>query len=236
MQSKPGGALTAVMVALTMTTGMVEAVSFLALGPVFTAMQTGNVLFLGFALVREGGLSAVASSVSLGAFAVGAVAGARLASRVDARQRRWFVVALFVEGALLVAAALAAWGLERAGGSPSGRHVVVIAMVALAMGVRNVTTLRAHVPDLPTTLVTRAMTAMISGSPLGHDTALGYGTGATARRAASVLAMFAGGLLGAWLIRTDWPPAGVLLLVAGSVVAIAVAYATAPRFGRPGAR
>ncbi|MEV6651822.1 YoaK family protein [Streptomyces sp. NPDC051219] len=148
MQPKPGGALTAVMVVLTMTTGMVEAVSFLALGPVFTAMQTGNVLFLGFALMREGGLSAAASAISLGAFALGTVAGARLESGVDARQRRWFVVALLVESCLLAVAAFAAWGLERADGSPSGRHVVVIALVALAMGVRNVTTLRAHVPDL----------------------------------------------------------------------------------------
>ncbi|WP_267245653.1 DUF1275 family protein [Streptomyces sp. PR69] len=30
------------MVALTVTTGVVEAVSFLVLGPVFTAVQTGN--------------------------------------------------------------------------------------------------------------------------------------------------------------------------------------------------
>ncbi|MEV6651823.1 hypothetical protein [Streptomyces sp. NPDC051219] len=80
------------------------------------------------------------------------------------------------------------------------------------------------------------MTAMISGSPLGHDTALGYGSGATARRTASVLAMFLGGLAGAWLIRADWPPAGVLLAVAGTVLAVGVGYATRPRLHPRGAR
>ena len=38
-----------VLVVLTMTTGLVDAVSVLGLGRVFTANMTGNVVFLGFA-------------------------------------------------------------------------------------------------------------------------------------------------------------------------------------------
>ncbi|RSS78995.1 DUF1275 family protein, partial [Streptomyces sp. WAC06614] len=42
------------MVVLTGVTGLVEAVSLLALGPVFNAMQTGNLLFLSFGVVGAG--------------------------------------------------------------------------------------------------------------------------------------------------------------------------------------
>ncbi|NUK89674.1 DUF1275 domain-containing protein, partial [Streptomyces lunaelactis] len=104
------------MAVLTLATGMVEAVSLLALGPVFTAMQTGNVLFLGFALIGEGGVSAVATSLSLGAFVVGNIVGARLESVMDAHGRRWFDIALFTEAALLAVAGFTAWGLDMADG------------------------------------------------------------------------------------------------------------------------
>ncbi|MFF3454932.1 YoaK family protein [Streptomyces sp. NPDC002730] len=238
METKPGPdltstPLTSLMEALTLTTGMVEAVSLLALGSVFTAMQTGNVLFFGFALVGEGSASAVATSVSLGSFAAGALLGARLESAMEARKRRWLVLALIMESALLAVAAFTAWGLVRADGAPSARHIAVVALVALAMGMRNVTAMRAHVPDLPTTLVTRTITALVSGSQLGHDTALGYGSGASARRGVAVLAMFTGGVLGAWLLHLHWSPTGVLLLVAAVVLAVAAAVATTSRHRPP---
>jgi uncharacterized membrane protein YoaK (UPF0700 family) len=233
VKPKPGFALTAAMVALTVTTGIVEAVSFLVLGPVFTAVQTGNLLFLGFSIAGEGGLSPAASSASLGGFAVGAVLGARFEASVDARGRRWFVVALFAESALLGLAALVAWGIEGPGDPLSGRHLAVTATVAAAMGVRNVTTLRARVPDLPTTLATRALTALLGGSPLGLDTRIPPGARNEGRRMASVGAMFAGGLLGAWLLHEAVRPPVVLLLVAVGVAAIGIVYGFVPRYRAP---
>src|SRR5438876_5917986 len=53
---------------LTFTTGLVDAVSFLGLGNVFTANMTGNVVFLGFGIAGSGGLQVVAPLVSLGSF------------------------------------------------------------------------------------------------------------------------------------------------------------------------
>jgi uncharacterized membrane protein YoaK (UPF0700 family) len=40
---------------LSLTTGLVDAVSVLGLGKVFTANMTGNVIFLGFALAGTPG-------------------------------------------------------------------------------------------------------------------------------------------------------------------------------------
>jgi hypothetical protein len=46
------------LILLTTVTGVVDAVSYIALGHVFVANMTGNVVFLGFALAGAPGLSA----------------------------------------------------------------------------------------------------------------------------------------------------------------------------------
>ncbi|MCX4540087.1 YoaK family protein [Streptomyces sp. NBC_01565] len=221
--------LAALMLVLTTATGMIEAVSLLALGPVFTAMQTGNVLYLAFGAAVEGNLPALAPAVSLASFAAGAVCAARLESATEARGRRWFVIGLLVEGTLILAAAGAGWGVAPHYGSPTVRHLAVAAILAVAMGFRNVTSMRVNLPGVPTTLVTRSMTAFFGGSALGQDSAFGYGTTAWELRALAVLAMFTGGLAGALLVRTGWPVTWLLLAPAVLVLAVATTYLTQPR-------
>jgi uncharacterized membrane protein YoaK (UPF0700 family) len=49
--------VTATLLAMTAVSGIVDAVSFIALGHVFTANMTGNIVFLGFAIGGVAGLS-----------------------------------------------------------------------------------------------------------------------------------------------------------------------------------
>src|SRR5664279_4680765 len=77
--------LTRALLVLTFTTGLVDAVSYLGLGRVFTANMTGNIVFLGFGLAGSGGLPVVAPLVSLASFLVGARGGGILAERVGDR-------------------------------------------------------------------------------------------------------------------------------------------------------
>ncbi|MFD3540455.1 YoaK family protein [Streptomyces sp. NPDC058662] len=219
---------TGLMLVLTWVTGLIEAVSLLALGPVFTAMQTGNVLFLSFGAARVGDLPALPSAVSLAAFAAGAVGGARLESAAQAHGWRWISIGLSAETTLILAAAAAGWGLAPRYGDPSAPHLAVTALLAVAMGLRTVTSMRVNVPGVPTTLVTRSVTALLGGSVLGQDSALGYGTGAWVRRALAVLAMFAGGLVGALLVRADWPVGALLLPAAAVVLGVALLYRAQP--------
>ncbi|MEU9147373.1 YoaK family protein [Streptomyces sp. NPDC048349] len=221
--------LTGLMLVLTAVTGLVEAVSLLALGPVFTAMQTGNVLFLAFGLAGAGSLPAASAALSLAAFAGGAVLGARLESAAEARGWRWLGVGLYAEAALILAGAALGWGVAPRYGHPAAVHLAVTGLLAAAMGIRTVTSMRVALPGVPTTLVTRSMTALVGSSALGHDHAFGYGTGAWRRRALAVLAMFTGGLAGALLVRAGWT-VGELLLPAGAVVpAVALAHRALPR-------
>jgi uncharacterized membrane protein YoaK (UPF0700 family) len=62
----PGtGAPPTILLGMTAVTGMVDAVSFLALGSVFTANMTGNVVLLGFTIGGVAGLSAFKSLMAL---------------------------------------------------------------------------------------------------------------------------------------------------------------------------
>src|SRR3712207_5284995 len=76
----PGNAesLRVALMALTVVTWLVDAVSFLGLGRVFTANMTGNVVFLGFAAAGAPGLSVSRSLASLIALLFGALVGGRL--------------------------------------------------------------------------------------------------------------------------------------------------------------
>src|SRR5712671_1882943 len=64
---------------LTVSSGAVDAISFVALGKVFTAFMTGNVAFLGLRVagssVAPGGVAILAS---MGAFAVGVFLSTRI--------------------------------------------------------------------------------------------------------------------------------------------------------------
>src|SRR6478609_3635772 len=103
----PGALLT-----LTLVTGMVDAVSFLGLGHVFTANMTGNVVFLGFAVAGASGLSVRASAIGLVSFLAGAVAGGRFGLERSGRsRRRWLTLAGGTEVVLLGAATVCAIGV-----------------------------------------------------------------------------------------------------------------------------
>src|SRR2546429_2688514 len=106
VEAKPRS-LAALLVVLTITTGLVDAVSCLGLGRVFTANMTGNIVFLGFALAGAPGLSVSRSSASLAAFLVGALLGGRFGvTLAGVAKGRWLLIVAIVEAVLYFAAAL----------------------------------------------------------------------------------------------------------------------------------
>src|SRR5205807_7843826 len=93
----------------TVATGLIDAVSYLALGHVFTANMAGNVVFLAFAVAGAPGLSITRSLTALIAFLIGALIGGRVATRLsEVVTPSWITTALSLESALLLAATLAA--------------------------------------------------------------------------------------------------------------------------------
>ena len=184
------------LLALTFTTGLVDAVSYLALGRVFTANMTGNVVLLGFGIAGSGGLPVVAPIVSLGAFLVGAGAGGVLVRRLADRHPRLVASGLATETCLLGIAAVVAATTTVHPGNASAYALIVL--MACAMGVRNAVVRSIAVPDLTTTVLTMTLTGFAAESrPAG-----GSGNGSL-RMSAAVLAMLAGAIAGALLLKTS---------------------------------
>ena len=98
--------LAVLLLTLTFSTGLVDAVSYLGLGRVFSANMTGNVVLLGFGIAGGYALPIVAPIVSLLAFVAGAALGGRLAQLLAHRHRAHLSAALGAEVTLLGAAAL----------------------------------------------------------------------------------------------------------------------------------
>jgi uncharacterized membrane protein YoaK (UPF0700 family) len=193
----PDRLLPALLLALTAVTGFIDAVSYVALGHVFTANMTGNVVFLGFAMAGAQGLSIGRSLVALGAFVIGAIIGGRLAARIASGPRlRWASVGFGIEAILLlVGAALAAGAGPDLLRDPPRLYGLIV-LTGLAMGVRNAVVRKVAEHDLTTTVLTLTITGIAADSSLAGGTDPGW-----SRRALSVALMFVGAAAGAWLLR-----------------------------------
>jgi len=186
-----------VLVGMTAVTGLVDAVSFLSLGRVFTANMTGNILLLAFATARVSGLSVARSSTALIAFFLGAILGGRITSRATADSRiRFAAQAFLIEVIFLSAASFCSIGYRSDLLGHSLQPLVLIAFTGLAMGTRNAAVRKLAIPDLTTTVLTLTVTGIAADSSLakGNNPRL-------ARRVGSVLAIFFGAAFGAVIIR-----------------------------------
>src|SRR3954470_8441846 len=205
---------------LTFSTGLVDAVSYLGLGRVFTANMTGNIVLLGFGIAGSGGLPVVAPLVSLGTFLVGSAVGGAMATRIGHRHAQHVARALGIETALVLCAAIVAAAADAGRGSFS--RDAIIALLALGMGVRNATVRRLAVPDLTTTVLTMTLTGLAADSRVA-----GGSGGGSVRRIAAVLAMLLGAVAGALLLKISLVPP--LLGAAALALLVVVAYLPATR-------
>ena len=234
----PGlGPLRGLLLTLTVVTGVVDAVSILALGRVFVANMTGNVVFSAFAVVGAPGFSLSASLFALAGFLAGAYAGGRLIARTAADR-----------GALLRAGAGAEFGLAAAvlliaglSGDPGVSHGTLqlgngasgafgagvtdalAALLAAAMGVQNAVARKLAVPDLTTTVLTMTLTG------IGADIRAALGRNTTAerdlgRRLLAVATMVIGAAAGASLTLRVSPLSALAL--AAALLALAAAWVT----------
>ena len=205
----PGwGPLPELLLALTLVTGIVDAVSILALGRVFVANMTGNVVFAGFALTGAPGFSLGASLFALAGFLAGAYLGGRITAKVGRDHALHLRAATVSELAALAAAlivAVSAGGaaayqgtLHLATGTATFGTAVIYALAAIlavAMGIQNAVARALAVPDLTTTVLTMTLTA------IGHDPRSGHrGHIMLSRRILVVATMLAGAVTGAELV------------------------------------
>ena len=210
------GPLPALLLVLTVMTGLIDAVSILGLGRVFVANMTGNVVFIGFALAGAPGFSLSASIAALIGFLAGALLGGALVARFAGHRGLMLRNTGLVEFVLMAIAFVLV--LPSAGLPGPSIGGAVAALCAAAMGIQNATARRLAVPDLTTTVLTMTLTGI--AADVRQSPAL-----TTTRRVLAVLTMLLGAMVGALLVlNTRLAVAlGVALILLGAVVLIAAA-------------
>ena len=160
------GPLPPLLVALTVVTGLVDAFSYLVLGHVFVANMTGNVVFLGFALVGAPGFSIARLRRGPGDVLVRGPRR-RQGRRAAAAQHRGH---LLTAAASLQARFRGRLGRPGRGEREPGLGRVSLpadrALMALAMGIQNATARKLAVPDLTTTVLTLTITGIAADSTI----------------------------------------------------------------------
>ena len=205
--------------ALAVAAGSVDALAWLALGKVFSAFMTGNVVFIAVGLSSHDAGLALHAAVAVCAFGAGAFATARLMPR-EAPATVWPArVTLGLLGTVVVQVAF--WiGWLAVGGHPgSTLAIVLLATSALAMGIQTATAVALGVHSVFTTAATATWTV------LAGDSARWSRTRIERRRLAMVLGgTLIGALAGALLLAHArlWMPLLPALLTGG--VALVARY------------
>ena len=206
-------ALPSILFGMTAVTGMVDAVSYLALGHVFTANMTGNVALLGFAIGGAAGLSVSGSLMSLTCFAAGALLGGWMTRKMLPQDSGATLArALLIETMFFFVAAAVSIGFTAPYADHGQKIFSIIALTAAAMGLRNSIVRKLAIPDLTTTVLTMTIAGLAADSSLaGGDNPRWH------RRGAAVLAIIVGATAGAALLRYS---VAVPLLVCGLMIGI----------------
>ncbi|OUZ09793.1 hypothetical protein BHE97_09645 [Aeromicrobium sp. PE09-221] len=210
------------MLALTFSTGVVDAVCYLGLDRVFTANMTGNVVILGMGLAGADGLSVAGPLLALAGFMTGAAVGGRIlrssaATWTSRTTAALCFVALVVASVAIGSATIAAFDAPN-----RSLALSVTALLGSAMGLQAATARSLAVPDVTTVAVTATVIHLSSDVTSGVAE-----QGASARRVLAIGLLLAGAAVGALLLH--WHLAAGLSLAAATCVVVAAIGVSAHR-------
>jgi uncharacterized membrane protein YoaK (UPF0700 family) len=217
----------ALLVALSLSSGAVDALSWLVLGKVFSAFMTGNIVFLGLRAGGAAGPPVLRVLAALAAFAVGAALAARVVGRARRTDAVWpsRVTAALALTLVPHAAFLALW--VAVGGHPSTDSAhVLIALSALAMGMQATAIFALGVRAVFTTAATETFAVLMGDLSGWRQPPMERW-----RLVTNVVGLLAGAAIGAVLVlhARAWAAVFPLAVTALVVVTAAYAFAAAPR-------
>ena len=149
------------LVALTVASGAVDAISYFGLGKIFSAFMTGNIVYLGFGIAGIERPDVVPVIFALSMFAAGSYVGLRITT-VSAKESGLWPPAMTVLLALVAiaeSASLAVW-LATTGHPPGAVCDVLIALFSLAMGIQTAAVRSLGVQGVFTTAGTFTLVAL----------------------------------------------------------------------------
>lgn len=187
------GPLPALLLALTVLAGVVDATSILALDHVFVAAMTGNLVILGLGLSGASGFSVASSVLALAGFLVGVIAGGLICRRAGDHRgralRNTTVYKTVLAVPVTVLAVIAGHDLH------PGIRTTITVLLAASMGAQLALIRHLKVPDLLTAVLTLTMTGMLTERGRGRRDP------ARLRRTLALAAFAVGVVAGGLLIR-----------------------------------
>lgn len=223
MRANPANSYLGLMLALTFSTGIIDAVGYLGLDRVFTGNMTGNVVILGMGLAGADDLPVLGPAIALAAFMVGAALGGRV---LRGSRDGWTGKHTALFGAVagvLVLGAITVMVVNVEEGTLLAYSAT--AALGLAMGCQAATARHIAVKDVTTVVVTSTITGLASDSTLGKG-----GGQPWRRRAGAVVLIGAGAGAGALLLNLHLG-AGMLLSALITVAVLALGHITRPGRG-----
>lgn len=200
------------MLALTFSTGIIDAVGYLGLDRVFTGNMTGNVVVLGMALTGTTTLPVVGPILALVGFMSGAAVGGRVLKQDAGGWTRRSTLLFSGVGSIMAILAVVMFV------DPDPVHPLALAVTALlgvAMGAQAATARHIAVKDVTTVVVTSTLTGLAADSVVGAGKRDGSG-----RRFLAVALILLGALTGAALLH--WHLGAGLTLAAVITLSVTV--------------
>ena len=207
------------MLALTFSTGVIDAVGYLGLDKVFTGNMTGNVVILGMAIAGADDLPILGPVIALVLFMVGAAISGRA---LKGRPSGWSSVntaLFFTVGVILLLSALVALLVAE---RPEWLNLIVTGALGLAMGMQAGAARHIGVADVTTVVVTSTIVGLAFDSVFG-----GGGNKNWARRVLAIALIGVGAAVGALLLNVHL---GLGMLLAA---VITIGAAVLGHVGRP---
>ncbi len=212
----------AFVVILTLGTGVLDAVTFVRLGKVFSSVITGNLALLGIAAGQQDATLARNGGLALGGYAAGVILASLFAGTPERGQPVWprqVTITLAIE--LVVVAVFITWWLISGPARGEASQLALLIMAAAAMGMQSTAVRR--LGQMSSTYLTSTLTGVLTALATGRLPSDWQ------RSVGAIVAMPVGAVLGA-LAATQSPgsvPAAVIVPLA-VVVGCSLAAAGLP--------
>lgn len=210
----------AMLLVLTFSTGMVDAIGYLGFDKVFTGNMTGNVVILGMGLAGAEDTPVLRPALALVFFMVGAALGGRVLGRIgeDWHRRTTSIFA----GVAVGCAGLAVYVALVPDPEVGLAGTIFTSALSALMGAQAAAARRMKIADVTTVVVTSTIVGLASDSRLAGGDSVRW-----VRRALAVALILLGAITGAaTLMINQW--------IGIALVAVAIAVVTA--IGHRGAR
>lgn len=211
------------MLALTFSTGIIDAVGYLGLDRVFTGNMTGNVVILGMGLLGANHLPVIGPIIALAGFVVGAMAGGRVLRPVSDGWTSRSTALFAVVGIIILGLAIALFILGSDMALPA--QFTATATLGIAMGAQAATARHIAVKDVTTVVITSTLAGLACDSFFGGKKSQPW-----KRRVSAVVLIGLGAVTGAASLNVH---IALGLLISGIIT---LAAALLGHIGRPGPR